>query len=238
MNHERNGHEKLLEELLMSAEDPARALESRQELENCQECQDFVAEYQRALLDLEKLGQHESRAIEAALEDEADMKEGRAEQCLRDQIDADVGTRRSRWPSLATWPRAMWGALAAAAILLLVWQVSVKKEPTGVDPNVTLGTSYEAVSPVGRVSGYTPLQWSGEVPDAGWFEVSVFGENEAGEFGLIVRSPRVYNPLWSPAEEDAQQWPDRILWKVEVFQGSTSSEAVASCQAWAERSPD
>ena len=121
---------------------------------------------------------------------------------------------------------------AAAGLILAVTIFAVvnkRDDPGGRE--TYMGNSGGRMSPAGEVDGpYSPFSWTIDAPPAGKARVQVLSEN--GE--VVLESPELSAQEWTIDAETDRGLPDRILWRVRLF--DSSGVFADSFDEWAWRS--
>ena len=220
--HASEGHEDQVLEVLANADDPREGFAASQ-FANCKACQQFVEEVLATEHKFEALGTTERKRFGEYADQTQDVEVGRAEEAFAQMIRGETST-----PSSGPARSAPWRALAAAAAILLVFALWQPWKQQAFDP--TLGG--ELTRPIGTLeahAGYGPFEWKPVKPARGWFRIRVRYTAD-GESREVV-SPRIREQSWMPPAQMELQWPDKIEWSLEVFDGSGAPPATYSASA-------
>ncbi len=225
-------HETLLPEIL-AAGDPREAFEGS-ELAGCEACRRELEELLDVVSHLDATGDE----VRATIEDAAALEDGevgtRAEAELRAHLRrarAERGARR--------WRGTAFTLAAAAAVLLLVWIVvpggSSRNGPPENGP--TLGSGdWEAVRPVGEVDAFESFAWRGSELPGSWYDLTILATEPDGRTRTLAGHKNLTETEWTPADEEWREWPDRIRWRVYVYNSSGRHVDSLGAECWL-RSP-
>lgn len=225
-------HETLLPEIL-AAGDPREAFEGS-ELAGCDTCRRELEELLAVVTHLGATGDEVRSTIEDAAALEDGEGETRAEAELRAHLRrarAERGTRR--------WRRTALALAAAAAVLLLVWIVVPDGSSRNGSPEngPTLGSgAWEAALPVGEVDAFERFAWRGHELPGGWYDLTILATEPDGRTRTLVEQENLTETEWTPADEESREWPDRIRWRVYVYDSSGRHVDSLGAECWL-RSP-
>lgn len=125
------------------------------------------------------------------------------------------------------WQRR--SVLAMAATLLVAVLVYLTQSgPRDADERY-LKDAEHTLSPTGKTTdAFANFSWTMLAPGAGFYRVEI--ESTAGE--RLLESPELYMPAWSLDETAARALPERILWRVRVFNANGDFIEAREASAW------